>query len=354
MAINKTQLNERAQQLLKVLIEGYIVDGAPVGSSTLAKRSGMNISPATVRNVMALLEDQGYIHAPHTSAGRVPTAQGYRLFVDSLVNVQELEQSDLHALEGRFSDEHTTHSQLIQTASSLLSNITQLAGVVTLPSVEALAIRHIEFLYLSADQILVVLVMSDNEVQNRIIRTDQEYSASELQQFGNYLNEHLNGMDLQRARKHMLDSMNKDRETLNKMMLSAIKLGEKAFDDLSKEESSEDDCLIVGKTNLMDYDDFSDMETLRQIFNAFNEKRDVLKLLDNCIQAKGVQIFIGRESGKAVFNECSLVTAPYSIDDKYLGVLGVIGPKRMQYERVIPVVDITSRLLSAALRSKMT
>lgn len=352
MAINKTQLNERAQQLLKVLIEGYIVDGAPVGSSTLAKRSGMKISPATVRNVMALLEDQGYIHAPHTSAGRVPTARGYRLFVDSLVNVQELDQSDMHTLEGRFSDEHTTNSQLIQTASSLLSNITQLAGVVTLPSIEAVAIRHIEFLYLSTDQILVVLVMSDNEVQNRIIRTDREYSSVELQQFGNYLNEHLNGMDLHMARKHMLDSMNKDRETLNKMMRSAIELGEKAFDGMSKEESPEEDCLIVGKTNLMEYDDFSDMDTLRQIFNAFNEKQDVLKLLDNCIQAKGVQIFIGRESGRAVFNDCSLVTAPYSIDDKHLGVLGVIGPKRMQYERVIPVVDITSRLLSAALRSK--
>ena len=353
MAIDKTELNERAKQLLKVLIEGYIVDGAPVGSSTLAKRSGMKISPATVRNVMAHLEDQGYIHAPHTSAGRVPTALGYRLFVDSLVNVQALDQSDLHTLEGRFSDSQTTNSQLIQTASSLLSSITQLTGVITLPSVEAVALRHIEFLYLSKDQILVVLVMSDNEVQNRIIHTEQEYSVDELQQYGNYLNQHLNGMDLHRARQHMLDAMNKDRETLNKMMLSAIELGEKAFDDMSKEERTEDSCLIVGKTNLLEYDDFSDMDTLRQIFNAFNEKRDVLKLLDNCIHAEGVQIFIGRESGRAVFNDCSLVTAPYSIDDKHLGVLGVIGPKRMQYERVIPVVDITSRLLSAALRSKI-
>ena len=353
MAIDNTQLNERAQQLLKVLIEGYIVDGAPVGSSTLAKRSGMKISPATVRNVMAMLEDQGYIHAPHTSAGRVPTARGYRLFVDSLVNIQELDQGDLHTMQGRFSGSQTTNAELIQTASSLLSSITQLAGVITLPSLEAVAIRHIEFLYLSTDQILVVLVMSDNEVQNRIIHTDQEYSSDELQQYGNYLNQHLNGMDLHRARQHMLDAMNKDRETLNKMMLSAIELGEKAFDGMSKDDNSEESCLIVGKTKLLDYDDFSDMDTLRQIFNAFNEKRDVLKLLDNCIQAKGVQIFIGRESGKAVFDDCSLVTAPYSIDDKHLGVLGVIGPKRMQYERVIPVVDITSRLLSAALRSKI-
>jgi len=352
MAIDKTQLNERARQLLKVLIEGYIVDGAPVGSTTLAKRSGLQLSPATVRNVMASLEEQGYIHAPHTSAGRVPTARGYRLFVDSLVSIQELNDQDLSTLEARFSTAHT-NSQRIQTASNLLSSITQLAGVVTLPNIEAVELRHIEFLYLSPEQVLVVLVMSDNEVQNRIIHTEREYSPDELQQYGNYLNQHLNGMDLHRARQHMLEAMHEDRETLNKMMLSAIELGGRAFDDLSKEEASEDSCLIVGKTNLMDYEDLSDVDTLRQIFNAFNEKRDVLSLLDNCIQAKGVQIFIGRESGRTVFNDCSLVTAPYHIDDKYLGVLGVIGPRRMQYERIIPMVDITSRLLSAALRSKI-
>lgn len=352
MASDNGKLNERAQQLLKVLIEGYIIDGAPVGSTTLAKRSGMKLSPATVRNVMANLEDQGYIHAPHTSAGRVPTARGYRLFVDSLVNVQDLNDDDVGILQSQFSGANT-HSELIQTASSLLSNFTQLAGVVTMPSVESLAIKHLEFLHLSVDQVLVVLVMSDNEIQNRILHTDREYTSSELQQASNYLNENLTGMDLQQARVHMLDAMRKDRETLNQMMLSAIELGEKAFEEEPGSEASEDSCLIVGRTNLMEYADFSDMGTLRQIFNAFNEKRDVLKLLDNCIQAKGVQIFIGRESGRAVFEDCSLVTAPYSIDDKHLGVLGVIGPKRMQYERVIPVVDITSRLLSAALRSRV-
>ncbi|PID45750.1 MAG: heat-inducible transcription repressor HrcA [Proteobacteria bacterium] len=354
MATDKSQLNERAKQLLKVLIEGYIIDGAPVGSSTLVKRSGLKISPATVRNVMANLEEQGYVHSPHTSAGRVPTARGYRLFVDSLVNVKALDETELHALQGRFSDTHTTSSQLIQSASSLLSSITHMAGVVTLPSAEAVAIRHIEFLYLSPDQVLAVLVMNDNEVQNRMLYTDREYSPEELQQFGNYLNQHLNGMDLHAARQHMLEAMHKDRETLNNMMMSAIELGEKAFSDISKDEKAEDNCLIVGKANLLEYDDFSDVETLRQIFNAFNEKRDVLTLLDSCIQADGVQIFIGRESGRTVFNDCSLVTSSYHVDDKHLGVLGVIGPKRMQYERVIPVVDITSRLLSAALRSKIS
>ncbi|RVU84503.1 heat-inducible transcription repressor HrcA [Leucothrix sargassi] len=353
MATDNNSLNERAQQLLKVLIEGYIMDGQPVGSTTLAKRSGLKLSPATVRNVMANLEEQGYIHAPHTSAGRVPTALGYRLFVDSLVSVRELDEKDLTSLQTRFNDRYT-NNELIQTASGLLSNITHLAGVVTLPSLEAVGLRHIEFLYLSKDQILAVLVMNDNDVQNRIIQTEREYTSSELQQYGNFLNEQLNGMDLQKARAHMLEAMKEDRKELNRMMLSAIELGEKTFDSIPEKNPEKDSCLIVGKTNLMEYDDFADMSTLRQIFNAFNEKRDMLSLLDSTIQAQGVQIFIGRESGREVFDDCSLVTAPYSIDDEHIGVLGVIGPKRMQYERVIPVVDITSRLLSAALRSNIS
>jgi len=185
MATDNNSLNERAQQLLKVLIEGYITDGQPVGSTTLAKRSGLKLSPATVRNVMANLEDKGYIHAPHTSAGRVPTAMGYRLFVDSLVNVRELDAQDLSSLQSRFNDRYT-NSELIQTASGLLSSITQLAGVVTLPSLEAVGIRHIEFLSLSKDQVLAGLVMTDNDVQNRIIQTEREYTSSELQQYGNF------------------------------------------------------------------------------------------------------------------------------------------------------------------------
>ena len=351
MSGKKTEINDRAMHLLKVLIEGYIADGTPVGSTTLAKRSGLQLSSATIRNVMSKLEDHGYIHAPHTSAGRIPTAQGYRVFVDSLVNVKPLEDQDLSALEVPLGKART-QSELIQTASGLLSSLTQLAGVVTIPKVEALEIRHIEFLHLSSHQVLVVLVMSDSEVQNRIINTEREHNSSELQQASNYLNEHLGGRDLESARSHLLASMKQDQEALNRMMKSAIELGEKAFEGFSDKEPDDEDCLIVGKTKLMAYDDLSDIEKLRQIFGAFNEKREVLGLLDNCINASGVQIFIGRESGRAVFDDCSLVTAQYTIDDKYLGVLGVIGPQRMRYERVIPVVDITARLLSAALGSK--
>ena len=339
-------LNERAKYLLKVLIEGYIVDGQPIGSSLLAKRSGLDLSPATIRNVMASLEDAGYIHAPHTSAGRVPTSQGYRLFVDTLVNVKPLEQQECQLLEVEL--DQTSSSNLIQSASTMLSGLTHLTGIVMAPQGEVRSIRHIEFLQLSDNQILVVLVMSNNDVENRMIQLEREFSSSELQQSSNYLNEILVGKDIQQARAVLLQEMEDVREDMNSMMLSAIDLGEKAVSGLS--EAQAEDYVIAGETNLMEYDDLSDVVKLRQLFNAFNQKRDILGLLDRCMDADGVQIFIGRESGHDVFGDCSVVTAPYQIDESHIGVLGVIGPKRMHYDRVIPVVDITAKLLSAALQ----
>jgi len=340
-----SDLNERAQHLLKVLIEGYISDGQPIGSTLLAKRSGLDLSPATIRNVMKSLEDAGYIHAPHTSAGRVPTSQGYRLFVDSLVNVKPLEKQEWHGFEEEL--EHGSSNDLIHSASNILSGLTQLTGIVMAPQVETRAIRHIEFLKLSGKQILVVLVMTNDDVENRMIHLNQEISSSELQQSSNYLNELIVGQDLQQARKTLLEEMEQVRENMNAMMLSAINIGEQAVSGLSDEQH--EGCIIAGQTNLADYDDLSDVVQLRQLFNAFNQKRDVLGLLDQCLDAEGVQIFIGRESGHDVFGDCSVVTAPYQIDDSHIGVLGVIGPKRMHYDRVIPVVDITAKLLSAAL-----
>ena len=338
-------LNERAQYLLKVLIEGYIVDGQPIGSTLLAKRSGLDLSPATIRNVMASLEDAGYIHAPHTSAGRVPTSQGYRLFVDSLLNVKPLEQQECHELE--IGLDQSSATGLIQSASAMLSGLTRLTGIVMAPHGEVRSIRHIEFLQLSDKQILAVLVMSNNDVENRMIQLDRDFSSSELQQSSNYLNEILVGKDIQQARTALLKEMEQVREDMNSMMLSAIDLGEKTVSGLDEIQS--DDYVIAGETNLMDYDDLSDVDKLRQLFNAFNQKRDILGLLDRCMDADGVQIFIGRESGHEVFGDCSVVTAPYQINDSHIGVLGVIGPKRMHYDRVIPVVDITAKLLGAAL-----
>lgn len=343
-------LNDRAKHLLKVLIEGFIADGQPIGSSLLAKRSGLDLSPATIRNVMASLEEAGYIHAPHTSAGRVPTSQGYRLFVDTLVNVKPLEDKDFSNLENQF--DKSSSSDLIHSASNMLSGLTQLTGIVMAPQREARSIRQIEFLRLSEKQILVVLVMSNNDVENRIIQLEREFTSSELQQSSNYLNEILVGKDLQQARTALLKEMDEVRSDMNSMMVSAIDLGEQAVSGMAEADSQQDDYVVAGRTNLMDYDDLSDVTKLRQLFNAFNEKRDVLGLLDRCMDADGVQIFIGRESGHEVFGDCSVVTAPYQIDETHIGVLGVIGPKRMHYDRVIPVVDITAKLLSAALNKE--
>ena len=340
-----SDLNERAQHLLKVLIEGYISDGQPIGSSLLAKRSGLDLSSATIRNVMKSLEDAGYIHAPHTSAGRVPTSQGYRLFVDKLVNIKPLEEQEWRGFEEEI--ERGSSNDLIHSASNILSGLTQLTGIVMAPQMETRAIRHIEFLKLSEQQLLAVLVMSNDDVENRMIHVTDEISLSELQQSSNYLNELLVGQDLQQARATLLDEMEQVRKNMNSMMASAINIGEQAVSGLNDE--CQENCVIAGQTNLADYDDLSDVAQLRQLFNAFNQKRDVLGLLDQCLDADGVQIFIGRESGHDVFGDCSVVTAPYQIDESHIGVLGVIGPKRMHYDRVIPVVDITAKLLSAAL-----
>lgn len=339
------ELNDRARHLLKVLIEGYISDGQPIGSSLLAKRSGLDLSPATIRNVMASLEDKGYIHAPHTSAGRVPTSQGYRLFVDSLINVTPLAAQECESLEVEL--EHCSSSNLIHSASNMLSGLTQLTGIVMAPQMDARAIRRIEFVKLSESQVLVVLVMSNNDIENRMIHMDRDVSSAELQQRSNYLNEIIVGKDLQQAKNSLLEEMKQVRADMNEMMLSAIDLGEQAMSGMA--DNNQEDYVVAGRTNLMDYDDLSDVVKLRQLFNAFNEKRDVLGLLDRCMNADGVQIFIGRESGHEVFGDCSVVTAPYQIDETHIGVLGVIGPQRMHYDRVIPVVDITAKLLSAAL-----
>lgn len=345
-------LNERAQHLLKVLVDGYIQDGQPMGSSTLAKRSGLQLSPATIRNVMADLEDLGYISAPHTSAGRIPTASGYRFFVDCLLQVQQPIHADTEeALRHQIDGAQDTDS-LVQTASNLLSGVTSLTGVVTVPKRNPATIRQVEFLSLSNNQVLVILVLDRNEVQNRIIQLERAIPADDLHRAASFLNEYLIGKSLYAARDIILQEMRDHREEMNRMMQSAIDLGEQALGGIPSQENSED-YIIAGETNLMSYDDLSDIQTLRELFGAFTEKQDMLSLLDKSIQAEGVQIFIGSEAGHEAFDDCSLVTAPYSLGDEHLGVLGVIGPQRMPYEKVIPVVDMTSRLLSVAMKNQL-
>ena len=344
---NDARLNERAQFLFKALVERYIRDGQPVGSRTLSRDSALNLSPATVRNVMADLEEVGLLRSPHTSAGRVPTDQGYRFFVDTLLRVEPLEGAQVAMLKEQL-DPVQNRGALMESASSLLSDITHLAGVIMLPRQEQVMLRQVEFLSLSEDQVLVILVVNEREVQNRVIRTGRLYGPSELQQAANYLNSLCAGKDLKTVRNEILAELRDARESMNAMMLAAVEMAEKAL----VTEPDADDVMVAGQTNLMDAGELGDMDKLRRLFEAFNEKRDLLHLLDQSLHATGMQIFIGEESGYNALDECSVITAPYGSDEEVLGVLGVIGPTRMAYERVIPVVDITARLLSAALNKQ--
>ena len=346
---DSSQLSERSLDLFRSLVEHFIEDGTPVGSRTLSKDSELNLSPATIRNVMADLEDIGLLHSPHTSAGRVPTAKGYRLFVDSLLRVNDLNSAEVEKIARELTPEND-YSALMRRTSSMLSDITQLAGVVMLPRTQQSMLQHIEFVAMSGNRVLVILVVNDREVQNRIIHTDKAYSASELQQVSNYLNEIFAGKDLAYVRSTIISELEKMKEEVNQSMQSAIEMAQIALN--SEDTRKDDDLLFSGQTNLMDVAELSDVEKLKKLFESFNQKRDILHLLEQSINADGIQIFIGEESGYDVFDNCSVVTSPYEVDGQILGVLGVIGPTRMHYERVIPIVDITAKMLGVALNSK--
>lgn len=340
-------LNERSLQLLKALIERYISDGQPVGSRALSKDSDFKLSPATIRNVMSDLEDLGLIHSPHTSAGRVPTVSGYRLFVDMLLTVKPLQSEEFQRLSRSLTAKDNP-ADVIGTASRLLSELTQMAGVVTLPKRELLYLRHIEFLPLSNTRVLVIFVTNEQEVHNKIITTSKVFTSSELQQAANYLNSVYSGKSLLTIREAVLKELQDDRERMNQVMLDAIKMAQLTFESNNEKE----DFVLTGETNLMDFSELSDRDQLRKLFDAFSQKQGVIHLLDQCMKAEGVQIFIGEESGYQAFNHCSLVTSSYSVSDEIVGVLGVIGPTRMAYEKIIPYVDVTAKLLGAALNPK--
>jgi len=349
--VNDSIINERAQSLLKTLVERYIHDGQPVGSRTLANDAGIKLSPATIRNVMADLEEQGLINSPHTSAGRIPTAKGYRVFVDNLLTVKPLGTDVVKNIQQELSiDEHgeEQNEMLIERASSLLSGVTQMAGVVMLPRKGGAILRHIEFLPLSGDRVLVILVINKEEVQNRVIHTGRTYSESELLQTANFLNAEYVGHDLSQIRDKLLNSMQQSRDAMTQIMQTAVEM----TDRVMKSSRQHDDFILAGQTNLMGYAEMGDMDKLKQLFEAFNTKRDVLHILDQSIHAEGMQIFIGEESGYSVFDDCSVVTSPYTSGDQIVGVLGIIGPTRMAYDRVIPVVDMTAKLLGSLLSSK--
>tara|TARA_B100000405_G_scaffold198433_1_gene139124 strand:- start:23 stop:1078 length:1056 start_codon:yes stop_codon:yes gene_type:complete len=340
-----SDLSPRAHHLLKALVEQYIRDGQPVGSRTLSRDSGLDVSPATVRNVMADLEEMGLIKSPHTSAGRVPTVPGYRLFVDTMVTMKPPQQDAVAHARAELAREASGTTPTMERASELLSEFTSMAGMVAMPRQHQESLRQVEFLPLSDDRVLVILVKNDHDVENRIIRTARQYTPSELQQAGNYLSEAFSGMELLAVRERLVRELGDAREHLNRMMQATVEIAEKAF----QRREWEDSFVVSGQTKLMDYGELSDVDKLREIFEAFNRKRDILHLLDQSISARGVHLFIGEESGYEVLDDCTVVAAPYDVDGERVGVLGIVGPTRMEYERVIPIVDMTARLLSDAL-----
>jgi len=340
---------ERAQQLLRVLIESYIREGQPVGSRVLSRESGLNLSSATIRNVMADLEGMGFVASPHTSAGRVPTDKGYRFFVDTLLQIQPLDSAAVSEIRRPFDNPPDSSKALAAAASQLLSSVTRLAGIVTLPRSEQASITHIEFISLSENRVLVVLVLDNREVENRVIQLERHFSAEELRRAASYLNEQCCGRTLPQVRQEILRQLKEAQERMSRMMMDAISMASQVF---AGTEGERLEYVIAGETNLMGVAELSSVERLRRLFEAFSEKRDFLHLLDHSLRAEGVQIFIGHESGYQVLDECSVITAPYTSGDSVVGVLGVIGPTRMAYERVIPIVDMTAKLLGAALNSR--
>jgi len=342
-------LNERAQHLLRLLVESYIRDGQPVGSRALSRESGLNLSSATVRNVMADLEELGFVSSPHTSAGRVPTDKGFRFFVDTLLRLQPLDRAAVSEIRRQLDSSPDSSKALVAAASQLLSSVTQLAGVVTMPRSERASITQIEFVALSDSRVLVVLVFNDREVQNRIIQLERHRSPDELKRAASFLNEQLRGRTVEQARLEILRQLEEAHEHMNQIMKDAITVAYQLF-QVPGDEAIE--YVMAGETNLMGLAELSNVEKLRRLFETFNEKRDFLHLLDHSLRAEGVQIFIGHESGYRTLDDCSVVIAPYATDDAVVGVLGVIGPTRMAYERIIPIVDVTAKLLGAALKSR--
>jgi heat-inducible transcriptional repressor len=338
------EISDRAGVLLKTLVEHHVRDGQPVGSSTLREAAGLPVSAATIRNVLSDLEERGYLHSPHTSAGRVPTAMGYRLFVDTLLQVQPLGNDAVSALRAELHPDKSS-SELVQSASSMLSTISAQAGLVTVPRQEDHELRQVEFLPLSGDRVLVILVVNEREVQNRIIHTQRAFSEEELREAAMLVNQRFAGQPLRLVQERIVSEMQEARSQIDNYLSDALDLANKALDS----EGSEDSYVVAGESRLFNNATAEEMLKLRDLFDTFEQKKDLLHLLERCVRADGVQIFIGEESGYDVFGDYSVITSPYSDGSSTLGVLGVIGPTRMAYERVIPIVDVTAKMLSAAL-----
>lgn len=340
-------LNDRAATLLKKLVSSYISDGQPVGSKQLANMAGLDISSATIRNVMSGLEKNGLVRAPHTSAGKIPTEKGIRMFVDTLLEVQPLQKQLMDKLKAQLNPDQDKET-LINQANQIVAELTHMAGVISVPKNSQSKLRHIEFLPLPDNKVLAIMVTNEKEVQNRVVHMERDYSISQLQAASNYLNQHFSGQDIFSVRDEVLSDLKRTRSDMDEIMRTAIEVAGRALPNF---EESDRPYLVQGKSNLVRYSAGNDMQQLQHMLDMFDQKREMLGLLDRCIHAEGVKIFIGHEVGVEGLGDCSVVSAPYSVNGKTLGVLGVIGPTRINYDRVIPVVDVTARLLGEALKS---
>ena len=335
------EIDTRTQHLLKTLINHHIADGQPVGSKTLTASSGLDLSSASIRNIMKDLEDAGFISSPHTSAGRIPTHKGYRFFVDSLVTMKSPNKADLDILQSSL---QTSNSKdLVNITADTLSSMTNFAGVVMLPKAKKISFKHIEFLNLSTKRILVIIVTSDGSVQNRVLDTQEEYDQSTLIEASNFFNDHYKDLDISKIKEKIIDELSTMKKNMTNLMSAAV--------ELSISPKLDENLILTGQGKLLDTVDLSqNVKSIKKIIELFEKKTALLQLLEKSHHSSGMQIFIGEESGYQALDECSIVTAPYQSDGEVLGILGVIGPTRMAYERVIPIVDITAKMLSKSIK----
>ena len=335
-------LDSRAQSLLKSLITHHIDDGQPVGSKTLSASSDLDLSPASIRNIMKDLEDAGFVSSPHTSAGRIPTNKGYRLFVDSLVTVQSLDDVEISSLKNQLIASDNKH--LISSAANTLSELTKFAGIVMIPKTKKIKYKHIEFIGISERRVLVIIITDDGNVQNSVLYTNHDYDKTSLTEAANYFNKEFSGYSVEEAKKRLMDDLKHMKTNISDLMSSAI-------NSAADNNDEADNIVMSGQTKLLETVELSqNVASIRKILEVFEKKSALLKLLESSQHANGIQIFIGEESGYQALDECSVITAPYEADGEVLGILGVIGPTRMAYERVIPIVDITAKLLGNSIK----
>ncbi len=346
--IDKADVNmpsHRARRILSAIVDKYIQEGIPIGSKSLSLADNIGLSPASIRNVMSDLEELGFIASPYTSSGRVPTSKGYRFFIDSLLILQPVEATELERIKRRVNLNESNSRELAISVSNTLSAITKLAGIVTIPKQQVTRLKEIDFIKLSEKRILAIIVMNETEVENRILQMKRDYSKDELKQASNYLNTHYEGRSLSYIKKHLSNELMQTKESVNSSMSDLIDIADQVLDF-----TESDEYIVAGQRRLMDFHELSDIKKLRQLFDAFKEKQQLLELLDKSMSTDGIQIFIGEESGYQMFDNCTLITSPYTTEDGAIGVLGVIGPTRIAYQKVIPIVEIIAKLLGKSLK----